>query len=313
MSEPVDELRDFVALLRSATPHEDMVATARAGVMKHAPSPILGSLVVRFTVATLAIVALSGPDVESVLATTKIVHIEPAIEVGLATVEPPEREEPAPIAEPAPPVRPRREARATPAPADDGASADLAGALRDYAAERYPSACVALSHVVEGGSSDSRARVAEAEFFLAKCLYHIGLYHASAAAFDEISRRGESHPYFGASLRWFALLADRIPEQSELLEAVGRYGAEDLEALDTPSTRAIHQRLTYLLGRSRYEEGRHAEAARLLSRVPDGTRWALHARFFQGVSHVRMHRARPALSAFRRVIDSVRAGRTGGQ
>ena len=190
-------------------------------------------------------------------------------------------------------------------------SAAHADALRAYTQERYAEAAAGFAHVLEGGTGDAPSRLAQAELFLAKSLYHLGLYHASAAAFDELTRRGAEHPYFEVSLRWLAMLAERLPEPSDVILAVGRYDAAQLAQLDTPETRAHYAHLTYLLGRARYGEGRLEEAVRLLRRVPERSRHGLEARFFEGVSHVRLRRARPALAAFRRVVDAVRAGRTG--
>ncbi|MEQ9075130.1 MAG: hypothetical protein RLP09_14825 [Sandaracinaceae bacterium] len=191
-------------------------------------------------------------------------------------------------------------------------SETMAAALRDYANERYVEAAVKLQHVVEGRSDDRPDRVTQAEFFLAKCLYHIGLYHASAAAFDEVTRRGAEHPYFEASLTWLAMLAERLPEPSGVIDSVGRYEPAQLRALDRGESRRHYQHLVYLLGRARYGAGRFGEAVQLLSEVPEDSPHALEARFFEGIAHVRMRRAQPALAAFRRVIEAVEAGRTGG-
>ncbi|HJL16719.1 MAG TPA: hypothetical protein RMH99_13735 [Sandaracinaceae bacterium LLY-WYZ-13_1] len=191
-------------------------------------------------------------------------------------------------------------------------SETMASAMRDYARERYPEAAVKLQRVVEGATGDGAERVTQAEFFLAKCLYHLGLYHASAAAFDEVTRRGRAHPYFDESLRWIAMLAEHLPEPSGVIGSVSRYDEERLARLDTPETRGHHQHLSFLLGRARYRDGRLEEAVRAFRRVPTDSPHGLEARFFEGVTHVRRRRAQPAEAAFRRVIEAVRAGRTGG-
>lgn len=191
-------------------------------------------------------------------------------------------------------------------------SETMAEALRDYAGERYVEAAVSLQRVVEGRSGDRADRVSQAEFFLAKCLYHLGLYHASAAAFDEVTQRGAAHPYFDASLTWLAMLAERLPEPSGVIASVGRYDAAQLSALDRGETRRHYHHLRYLLGRARYGERRFAEAVALLSGVPESSPHGLEARFFEGIAHVRMRSAQPALRAFGRVIDAVESGRTGG-
>lgn len=190
-------------------------------------------------------------------------------------------------------------------------SAEMADALRDYAAERYRPAATKLQEIVEGRTDDAPDRVAQAEFFLAKCLFHLGLYHAAAAAFDEVTSRGAEHPWFDESLLWLAMLPEHLPQPRGVIASVGRYDAAQLEALDRDGSRARYHTLLYLLGRARYDERRFDEAIGLLRRVPDDTTHALEARFFEGVSHVRLRHARPALVSFRRVIDAIEAGRTG--
>jgi TolA-binding protein len=343
------ELDELVSLLRGATPDAATIASARAATISaaesaaFAPWPSWMNAALRFTIFSCAIVGLHGAQH---LALAEIeadpVEIESA-PIARAADEAPAIAEPAiaPAAEIAevaaevvelveipPPtriVRARRRIEARPvtiasakkqeplaAPVASPPSEVMAEALRDYANERYAEAAVGFQRVVDGTSDDSPDRFAQGEFFLAKCLYHMGLIHAAAAAFDEVTRRGREHPYFAASLRWLAMLAERLPEESGVIESIGRYDAEELRELDRDETRAHYHHLLYLLGRARYAERRLPEAIALFRGVPDETRYALEARFFEGVSHVRAHHARPALAAFRRVIDSVRSGRTGG-
>jgi TolA-binding protein len=200
----------------------------------------------------------------------------------------------------------------TPSAETSAPSEAMASAMRLYARERYPEASVLFQRVLEGQTEDGADRVSEAEFFLAKCLYHLGLYHASATAFDEVTRRGEQHPYFEPSLTWLAMLAEQLPDPSGVIESVGRYRPAQLARLDVDGSREHYHRLLYLLGRSRYQTRRFGEAIRLFRQVPEDSPVALEARFFEGISHVRLRRARPAHAAFRRVIDAVRTGHTGG-
>ncbi len=324
MNEPIErpaELDELVALLRTAMPPAPALEEARRGVL--APKPLAPWLTTGSRIVFIASVGAVTTSFPSLLARDDAAapsRIAAPIEVT-EIVEPiaitePAREEPrtAPKQSEAPRIVRPRAARAEPIapPPPSGPSETMAEALRDYAGERYAKAAVGFQSVADGTSRDAPEQVAQADFFLAKCLFHLDLHHASAAAFDEVTRRGAEHPYFEESLRWLAMLAERLPETSGVIESVGRYDATQLAALDTPSTRQHYHHLSYLLGRSRYEERRFDEAVSLFRQVPADSRWALAARFFEGVSHVRMHRARPATLAFRRVIDAVRTGRTGG-
>ncbi len=347
MNEPVhDELAELVALLRSATPPADTLEQVRTSVLaQSARGATASAIIVRIGLAMGAIVVVGGPPDASTAPLSPAPRSASEIEAPAAPIEAVEEERAAPRMEvsvvlpsekrsqgatreqanrPSPPERPPVihpaapiaaapvVAQAVPSPAAIAPSAVLGEARRDYAARRYGKAAVGFARVVDGTTDDAPEHVATAEFFLAKCLYQLELYHAAAAAFDEVTLRGEEHPYFVESLPWLAMLAERLPEPSGVIESVGRYRAEGLDSLDVPHTRDHYHHVLYLLGRARYEEGRFSDAVRILSRVPDNTRWALEARFFEGVSHVRMHRSRPAHAAFRRVIDSFQANRTGG-
>jgi tetratricopeptide (TPR) repeat protein len=351
MSEPTlpPDVDELIALLRSATPRPETLAEARRELVAHAASPITPSWLTHFgplawVLVSVALLLHDGPlaprptetaPALAVVASTPVTEptIEaPTIEPEL-TAPPPPAPAIAPIEAPATPAplvsrraRPQRAPRALDvagkqdaptieaieAPVSSAPSAELADALRQYASARYAEAAVALQRVIEGGTEDGPARVAQADFFLAKCLYHLGLHHASAAAFDAITQRGPSHPYFGASLEWLAMLAQQLPEPSGVIESVGRYDAAALAALDNDATRSHYHHLQLLLGRARYRDGRLDEAVALLRSVPDGSRYALEARFHEGIAHVRQRRARPAMAAFRSVIESVERGRTGG-
>jgi hypothetical protein len=318
MSEPVrDELSDLVMLLRSATPREETLATARAGVLRRAPYAPgmlsgIGSrgIASRIVLATLVVLVGSAPQAPHIVSYSK--HAP-------AFVAPLPDPQPMPI-EPAPsvaieietPRAPRRHRRA-PVAARTGPSRELTRARSEYAAGRCANAAAGFARVADGTTGDGASDHAQAQFFLAKCLYQLGLYHASAAEFDAIARAGEEHPFFRASLPSLAMLADRVPEDSVILTSIAHYRPEQIEQLDAPAARDVHAHLAYLLGRARYETGNDVDAVALLSRVPDGTRWALPARFYEGVSHVRLHRAQPALVAFRRVIEAVDTNRTGGR
>jgi tetratricopeptide (TPR) repeat protein len=330
------ELQDFVALLRSASPPPETIAAARQATLSATKigTPWFSPGVQLVFLASAALVVTTGSApffeapmpretqriVEEPAAIDPIVIVPPALMTDV--IVPDEARAPTVEAVPQPPrarsrrkqtLRPIAVEEEAPAPiAPSAPSAVLASALRDYAGERWASAAAAFQSVADGTSGDAPDFVMQADFFLAKCLYHLGLFHASAAAFDEITRRGAEHRYFDQSLRWLAMLADRMPDASGVIESVGRYELVELAALDTPHTREHYLHLLYLLGRARYEERRFDEAIALFARVPDDTRWSLEARFFEGVSHVREHRSRPALRAFDRVIDAVRTGRTGG-
>jgi len=195
-----------------------------------------------------------------------------------------------------------------PTPAPPEPSAVLASALRAHAAARCAEAIVDLQRVVEGETVDSPADAGRAELLLAECLHRLGYPHASLAVLASIAGAGEDHPGFLPALPTLALLTPRLPDLRELTAVIGRYPEEALATL-APEARAT---LGYAMGRARYDEGELDAAARLFSGVPAGAPWYVPARYYEGVTHVRRHRARPAADAFAAVVDDVGTPADGG-
>ncbi|MEM9193225.1 MAG: hypothetical protein AAGF12_28885 [Myxococcota bacterium] len=197
-------------------------------------------------------------------------------------------------------------------PAEGPPSEALANALRRYQQTAYAEAAVQFQRVVEGETQDAPANVQKAQFFLGKCLYHLRFYQSALAMFDAIGDGGQSHLYFDQTLQWLAQLASQLPEPAGIIEKIGRYGVEQLEQFNTPDSAALYSHLLYLMGRYKYQQGGFEEAIQLFGRVADESEFYVQAKFFEGISYVRMRRAQPAIRAFRSIIDAIDGGNVAG-
>jgi hypothetical protein len=195
-----------------------------------------------------------------------------------------------------------------PPPAEGPPSEALANALRLYQQEKYQEAAVQFQRVVEGETQDAPANVQKAQFFLGKCLYHLRYYQSALAVFDEISQQGQAHLFFGQTLQWLAQLASQLPEPAGIIEKVGRYGADQLEQFNTSESADLYNQLLYLMGRYKYGQGEFEQAVELFQKVSPRSRHIVQARFFEGITHVRMRRAQPAIRAFRGIIEAIEEG-----
>ena len=197
-------------------------------------------------------------------------------------------------------------------PAEGPPSEALANALRLYQSERYQEAAVQLQRVVEGETQDAPANVQKAQFFLGKALYHLGFYQSALSIFDEITQQGQGHLFFDQTLQWLAQLATQLPDPAGIVEKLGRYGVDKLEQFNSAETQKIYNQLLYLMGRSKYEQGEFEAAIDLFSRVDDRSPYYVKAKFFEGISYIRMRRARPAIQAFRAILDAIESGDVAG-
>jgi tetratricopeptide (TPR) repeat protein len=193
-------------------------------------------------------------------------------------------------------------------PAEGPPSEALANALRLYQQERYMEASVQFQRVVGGETDDAPANVQKAQFFLGKALYHLRYYQSALAIFDEITQQGAGHVYFGQTLQWLAQLASQLPEPAGIIERVGRYGVDQLDQFNTPESGDLYSQLLFLMGRFKYNQGEFEEAISLFQRVDRGSRFFVNAKFFEGISQVRLRRASPAVESFRAIIDAINSG-----
>jgi tetratricopeptide (TPR) repeat protein len=347
--EELAELEDFIALLRDATPNEAWLDAVEAKIVVHAGAGAgasngsVGGIAASAAKALVVLLAVAGLSVMGKTATVSDSrgHAPRASRPTIATdangsFTPPltggaraRREGAHP--KPADDHPPARAAQATeaaqaspettmafgldetaPDDASVAASESLALALRAYAAEDYLEAASALRVVVEGRSADSRQNVDKARFFLAKSLHHLGFDHGAAVVLEEIARAGEAGAYFDEALPWLAAVAERIPDDPVLVESVGRYDLETLERLEGADDRSRYDHLLYLMGRARYQDRRLREAIALFAGIDRDSPYWVPARFFTAVSHVRERKARPAVRAFRSVIEAIDSGAHGG-
>lgn len=197
-----------------------------------------------------------------------------------------------------------------PPPEDPSAppSEAYAAALRHYARNEHRPAASLAFEVSTGTSSDTADRAAHAEFVLAKALFHLGLYHSSALAFETITERGSEHPYFAQCLPWIAKLATFLPEDTAVVASLSRYERGALEELNRAESRDEYENLVYMLGRARYDEGEIDEAIALFQSIPRSSRQWVKAQLQLGVAHVRARRARPAVAAFRGAAEAIDDG-----
>jgi tetratricopeptide (TPR) repeat protein len=193
-------------------------------------------------------------------------------------------------------------------PAEGPPSEALANALRLYQQERYMEASVQFQRVVGGQTDDAPANVQKAQFFLGKSLYHLRYYQSALAIFDEITQAGQGHVYFGQTLQWLAQLASQLPEPAGIIERVGRYGVDQLEQFNTPESADLYNQLLFLMGRFKYNQGEFEEAITLFQRVDRQSRFYVNAKFFEGISHVRLRHASPAVESFRAIIEAIDGG-----
>jgi tetratricopeptide (TPR) repeat protein len=103
------------------------------------------------------------------------------------------------------------------------------------------------------------------------------------------------------------MLASKLPEASGIIEKVGRYGIGALEEFKEKDP-ALYNQLLYLMGRHLYAQGSFREAIDVFQEVSPKSKEYTYAKFFEGISFIRMRQARPATASFRSILEAIDAG-----
>ena len=181
-------------------------------------------------------------------------------------------------------------------------SKTLERAIKLYDKKDFFSASIELKKVLEGESKDDLKNKQRAEFFMGKTLYQMNFYAGSLAYFDKIVQTGPHHAYHAAALKWLAALSRVLPETSGILDKIGTY---DVSALEDPIMNEVRDELLFLLGRHYYPkagDGDFEKAIELFQRVSRDSAFFIKAKFFEGVTYVRMYQGKPAIDAFKEIL-----------
>ena len=187
----------------------------------------------------------------------------------------------------------------------------LADALSAFEGKKYEPAAMGFERVVAGKSKDGRGNRQRAQFLLGQSLYQMGYYQPALTVFDDISAEGPGHIHFGETLEWLGLLASKLPESSGIIEKVGRYGIGALEEFKEKNS-GLYNQLLYLMGRHLYAQASFRQAIDVFQEVDPNSAQYSYAKFFEGISFIRMRQARPAIASFRSILEAIDAGTVEG-
>ncbi len=178
-------------------------------------------------------------------------------------------------------------------------SKTLQKALKLYEAKDFYAASIELHKVIEGESGDAPANVQRAESYMGRTLYNLKFYSASLSYFDRIVQKGPAHAAHNATLKWLASLQRILPESAGILDKIGKYNRAEL---DQPALAEVKDELYYLLGRYYYQQGNFKEAIELFQLVPLQNDYFAKAKFYEGVTKVRMQDGKGASESFKEIL-----------
>jgi tetratricopeptide (TPR) repeat protein len=181
----------------------------------------------------------------------------------------------------------------------EASAPELERAEKFYQLGNYYSASIEFNKAIEGeGAVDPGAKM-RAEFMMGKTLFKLKFFSASLGYFDRIVQKGPAHPNYNETLQWLASLTHQPVDTGIVLEKIGKYNRQELEA---PQLEAVRDELYFLLGKYNYNKGKFQEAVSLFNLVPAKSAFYPQAKLFEGATYVRQYTAKPAVEAFKAVL-----------
>jgi tetratricopeptide (TPR) repeat protein len=100
-------------------------------------------------------------------------------------------------------------------------------------------------------------------------------------------------------LQWLAALTRDVPDSAGVLEKIGKYDRSELE---NPQLSTVRDELYFLLGKYYYQKNNFNGAVELFNQVNPKSPFYVQAKLFEGATHVRDYKAKPAVEAFKEVL-----------
>jgi len=135
------------------------------------------------------------------------------------------------------------------------------------------------------------------QYYLAKSLYDLGMYHGAQSYFMEVVRKGPSRPYFKYALPKMVAIAELTGDDTELLRIVHKIPPEAFP-------RQAKNHLYYLMGRKLYESDELAASARYFAQISPRSELYVRSKYFEGVIHHERGKDKSAVKAFRDVYQA---------
>jgi len=181
---------------------------------------------------------------------------------------------------------------------DEGASGgpdpeQVKQAIKLFRAKKPLTASLMLYEMLEDNTFPERE--AQIQYYLARCLYELEMYHTSQYYFLEVLRKGPDNPYFKHALPKLVSIARYTGDNSELIRVVAKIPPEAFP-------RSARNHLFYLMGVRLYEEDDLSRARKYFGQISTRSDLYLRAKYFEGVIYNRQGRLKSAVRSFRDVV-----------
>jgi outer membrane protein assembly factor BamD (BamD/ComL family) len=184
-------------------------------------------------------------------------------------------------------------------------------AIAQFKAESFEAAALAFFEV----SQDPRLAnlQVEAEYWLAKSLYKLAMYHSALQLFSKVLSRGQGTRYFKPSLEWLFFIARKTVNETVVLDEIARHANAEFPERFRNEFRYLLARYNFVRGRALDDADQKAEAdqafdevKRLALLVPRSDPFYPRTRYLEGLANFREGKPEVALETMKDVVRVTR-------
>lgn len=187
----------------------------------------------------------------------------------------------------------------------------LEAAIAQFKAEDFESAVLAFFEM----SQDPKMLgfQVESEYWLAKSLYKLAMYHSALQHFSMVLAKGPSTKFFKSSLEWLFFIARKTVNETVVLDEIARYSNYEFPERFRNEFRYLLARYNLVRGRALDDVEQKGEAdksfeevKRITLMIPKGDPFHGRAKYLEGLAHFRENKLETALEDMKEVVRVTR-------
>lgn len=180
----------------------------------------------------------------------------------------------------------------------------LDSAIKAYDAKKPLTASLAFFQMLQDNQyPDKEAKI---QYYLARSLYDLQMYHSAQYYFTEVIKKGPSTPYFSKALPKLVTIAKFTGDDSDLAKIVSKVPAEEFPA-------SARNQYYYLAGLRLYEQDKLTDARKSFAQVSEKSDLYSKSKYFEGVIYYKQEKLRSAVKSFTEVVKSTPDASTPGE
>ncbi len=153
----------------------------------------------------------------------------------------------------------------------------------------------------------------EADYWLAKSLYRMGMYHSSLQMFSKVLERGDKTKFFKSSLEWLFFISRKTTNETVVLDEIAKYAAYEFPDRFKTEFKYLLARYNFVRGKALDELEQKGEAdksfeevKRLCLMIPKGDPFYGKGKYLEGLAYFREGKPETALEAMKEVVRVTR-------